>query len=148
MDTPLKTVFYSIERTIKEYRKFAQRNLNQVSKDITVDQALILMILEKDASLSQRQLAVLLFRDNAAITRTIQLMVKNGFIRQETSKTDRRQMRLILTKKGSDLLSEIRPVILQNRRHATENINETEINSLVSTLDKIYGNCLVSPRED
>ena len=82
MDTIIatKTVFYTIERAIKEYRKFAQNNIADKVKDITVDQALILFFLEKHPELSQQEIATLVFKDKASVTRMINLMVSKGYI--------------------------------------------------------------------
>ena len=49
-----KTIFYTIERTIKEYRKFAQNNISSKALDITVDQALILFFLSAFFKLTSR----------------------------------------------------------------------------------------------
>ena len=80
LKNPTGTVLYSIEHTIKEYRKIAQKNISKVVKDITVDQCLILMILNDDSKISQNELAGLIFKDNASITRMIELMVKKDYL--------------------------------------------------------------------
>ncbi|TRX16230.1 hypothetical protein FNW25_16885, partial [Flavobacterium franklandianum] len=72
---PTGTVLYLIEQAIKEYRKVSQRNISKIVKDITIDQCLVLIILNNDAEISQNELANLIFKDNASITRMIELMV-------------------------------------------------------------------------
>ncbi len=141
MDTPLKTVFYSIERAIKEYRKLVQRNLAKVNDRITVDQALTLMILDQDDSLSQRELADILFRDNASMTRTMQLMVGHGWLDRPEHASDGRRRQLRITRKGKKLLEDIAPVVKENRRLALKNISGTEQKSLMLSLGKIIDNC-------
>lgn len=75
---PTGTVLYLIEQAIKEYRKVSQKNISEIVKDITIDQCLVLIILNKDAEISQNELATLIFKDNASITRMIELMVKKS----------------------------------------------------------------------
>lgn len=141
VENPLRTVFYSIERAIKEYRQLVQRNLSAVSDKITVDQALVLMILAENDSLSQRELASILFRDNASMTRTLQLMVGHGWIRQVTNPSDKRSKQLKLMESGEKMLDTISPVVRNNRKQALAGIPVNSQKDLVSTLEKIISNC-------
>ncbi|WP_166627690.1 hypothetical protein [Tenacibaculum caenipelagi] len=47
-NTPTTTVLYYIEESIKAYRKLSQHNISQIVPNITVDQALILLLLESN----------------------------------------------------------------------------------------------------
>lgn len=140
MTMPLKTVFYSIERAIKEYRKFSQRNLIKKEPEITVDQALILNLLHDQPDLSQKEIASLLFKDNAAMTRMIEGMVKKGMLDKSAHPEDKRRSSITLTVKGKQTLKNIIPVILSNRNTALEGISEEEIALLVRLLQKIIRN--------
>ncbi|MEG2103409.1 MAG: hypothetical protein RRY99_18090, partial [Flavobacterium sp.] len=62
IENPTGTALYSIEKAIKEYRKLAQKNITKVVKDITVDQCLVLIILQQNESISQNELANLVFK--------------------------------------------------------------------------------------
>jgi DNA-binding MarR family transcriptional regulator len=77
---PTGTVLYLIEQAIKEYRKISQKNISNIVKDITIDQCLILMVLTRNANISQNEMAQLVFKDNASITRMIELMVKKEYL--------------------------------------------------------------------
>lgn len=140
MTMPLKTVFYNIERAIKEYRKFSQRNLIKKEPEITVDQALILNLLHDQPDLSQKEIASLLFKDNAAMTRMIEGMVKKGMLDKSAHPEDKRRSSITLTVKGKQTLKNIIPVILSNRNTALEGISEEEIALLVRLLQKIIRN--------
>jgi len=76
---PTHTIFYSIEKAIKSYRKLAQKRISEVVPDITLDQALLLLLIEDQPKLSQVKLAGLLFKDYASMTRMIVLLIQNGF---------------------------------------------------------------------
>ena len=140
MTMPLKTIFYNIERAIKEYRKFSQRNLVMAEKEITVDQGLILNILNDQPNLSQNEIANLLFKDNASMTRMIEGMVKKGMLEKTMDLTDKRRASLSLTEKGRTVLSNITPIILKNRETALTGISEEEKVLLVQLLQKIVRN--------
>ena len=71
-------IFYTLEKSIKTYRKFAQQQLLKNGYDITIDQWLVLKTLQENQQLSQNQIAELVFKDFASITRIIELLVKKN----------------------------------------------------------------------
>jgi DNA-binding MarR family transcriptional regulator len=143
INNPTGTVLYSIEQAIKEYRKVAQRNIAKIVKDITVDQCLILIILDKDAKISQNELANLVFKDNASITRMIELMVKKEYLSRTIHKEDRRKFSLEITEKGKNTLELVSPIVQINRETALNGLSLEEINLLNKTLNKIITNCKI-----
>lgn len=136
-----QTIFYSIERAIKEYRRFAQRNLNEKFSDITIDQALVLNFLNEHPELSQNEIADLIFKDNASITRMIELITKRGYLKREVDNRDRRKHIITLTAKGNCLLVDMNEIIQSNRKTSLKNISKTELTQLENTLFKIIANC-------
>lgn len=138
---PTGTVLYRIEQAIKEYRKVSQKNISKVVKDITVDQCLVLIILGKDEKISQNELANLIFKDNASITRMIELMVKKDYLYRSINAEDRRKFNLEITDKGKKTLKLIEPIALINRETALNGLSLEEINLLEKTLNKIIINC-------
>jgi DNA-binding MarR family transcriptional regulator len=143
LNNPTGTVLYTIEQAIKEYRKIAQRNIAEVVKDITIDQCLVLIILNKDAKISQNELANLIFKDNASITRMIELMVKKDFLNRTIHKEDRRKFNLEITEKGKKTIELINPIIKINRKTALNGLSLEEIDLLDKTLNKIITNCKI-----
>lgn len=141
LENPTGTALYSIEKAIKEYRKLAQKNISKVVKDITVDQCLILIILNDNQNISQIELANLVFKDNASITRMIELMVKNEYLNRTIHPQDRRKFNLEITDKGIKTLQLIEPIIKSNRQIALEGLSLEEIASLEKTLNTIIANC-------
>lgn len=137
------TVLYLIEQAIKEYRKVSQRNISKIVKDITIDQCLVLIILDNNNQISQNELANLIFKDNASITRMIELMVKKEYINRTIHKEDRRKFNLEITEKGKKTLELINPIVLLNRETALNGLSLEEINLLDKTLNKIITNCKI-----
>ncbi|XLS29025.1 MarR family winged helix-turn-helix transcriptional regulator [Flavobacteriaceae bacterium M23B6Z8] len=137
---PSDTIFYQIEKAIKQYRSMAQANLNELGCHITINQLLLLIQIDKRPDVSQVALAELLFKDVASITRMIELLVKEGFLIREENKEDRRRKDLKITAKGRETLDRAMPVIIKNREVAQNNISEEERKTLFQILNKIIVN--------
>lgn len=133
--------FYILEKAIKSYRQFAQRNLKKVNKDITIDQWLILKTIYDNPNSSQREIAENVFKDEASVTRMIELLVTKGFLVRSLHTEDRRRFGLELTSKGRKVQEDLMPVILQNRNIALDGLSIEEIETLKTLLHKITNNC-------
>lgn len=139
--SPKQTIFYSIEKTIKEYRRFALKRIQEKFKDLTIDQALLIQFLNENPLLSQSEIAELIFKDNASITRMIELMVKKKYLKRSTDKNDRRKYKIELTEYTQKKLDELNKVISSNREIALKGISINEIESIERILSKIFKNC-------
>ena len=138
---PTGTVLYTIEQTIKAYRKISQKNIDKIVKDITVDQCLVLIILDKNSNYSQKEIAELIFKDNASITRIIELMVKKDYLTRTINELDRRKFNLEITLKGKKTIELLSPIFIKNRKIALDGLSEDEIELLSKILNKIIINC-------
>jgi DNA-binding MarR family transcriptional regulator len=143
MKNPTGTVLYTIEQTIKEYRKICQKNIGKIVSDITVDQCLVLIILNENSDFSQKEIAELVFKDNASVTRIIELMVKNHYLTRDVNESDRRKFNLKITEKGKKTIDLLTPVIKQNRKTALDGLSANEIELLDKILSKIISNCKI-----
>lgn len=148
LSTPTQTVLYTIEQAIKEYRKFCQNNIDRIPLNITVDQALLLIIINKNSELTQKEMAEFLFKDYASITRMIELMVKKELLKREINKNDRRRFQLIISNKGIKTLKLLGPTIKYNRNTALNGLTNDEIFQLYNTLQKIINNCKIQLNND
>ncbi|WP_223033565.1 MarR family winged helix-turn-helix transcriptional regulator [Hanstruepera marina] len=138
---PLKTIFYSIEKTIKEYRRYSQDNISKHISDITLDQVLVLIMIDSNSKLNQKEVANILYKDHASITRMIELLVKKGYVKRKINREDRRRFDLQASEKGITALKKLKPVILNNRSNALKNITQEEIDIVNKILLKITNNC-------
>ena len=139
-NTPTSTVLYSIEETIKAYRKLCQKNISSIAPEITVDQALILLII-KENDFTQTEISDLIFKDYASMTRIIKLMVGKKYLIKTINTADKRKAKLSITKLGKELIEKLNPCIKMNRETALFNISEEEQNQLFTILNKITQNC-------
>ncbi|GAB2661656.1 hypothetical protein GCM10027036_14250 [Flavihumibacter cheonanensis] len=135
------TFFYILEKSIKSYRQMAQRTISDEFGSITVDQLLVLQTMKDQPELTQQQIAVAVFKDFASITRIIDLLVRKGYLKRSDHPTDRRRFALTLTSEGEDLLIQVRPRILKNRRIALEGVEEEEMAIARKVLARIVENC-------
>ncbi|MFT7900337.1 MarR family winged helix-turn-helix transcriptional regulator [Tenacibaculum ascidiaceicola] len=139
-NTPTTTVLYSIEETIKAYRRLSQHNISQIVPDITVDQALILLLLENNDK-TQTEIADLVFKDYASMTRIVKLMMNKDYLIKKTDNQDKRKAKLEITEKGKIIIKKLKPIIQVNRETALNTISEEELEQLYKTLQKITKNC-------
>lgn len=135
-------IFYSLEKSIKKYRQYSQKNISKLNIKITLDQWLILKSLEEVPDRSQQQIAVNIFKDYASVTRIIEILVKKKYISRKLHTEDRRRFDLRITKLGSNILSVLKPVIQSNREKALSNIAKKDIETLQNILNKIIKNCV------
>ncbi len=141
LKAPTDIVLYSIEKAIKSYRKFAQANIRKVEGNITIDQALLLILLKNRPELSQVEVSEILFKDYASITRMIELMVQKGYLIRAENPRDRRRKELIPSKLGEEIMESLFPVIEMNRKMALNGLSDSEIEQLDYILKKITHNC-------
>ena len=134
-------IFYSLEKSIKSYRQFAQKNISRKNIDITIDQWLILTTIQNNPDITQQQIAVNVFKDYASITRMVELLVKKKILNRNFHSDDRRRFDLSITKQGTDILNSLTPIIVTNRKKALNGISKKEIETLQSILSKITQNC-------
>ena len=141
MENLNNVIFYNIEQAIKTYRMYAQKEIKSHDLKITVDQWLVLKSLKENPNATQQELAETVFKDNASITRIIDLLVKSEFVERETNQNDRRKSNLKITSNGAKILAKTHSIVLQNREKALEGISENDIKILNETLKKITKNC-------
>ena len=138
---PSETIFHVIESTIKEYRKFAQNNISERINDMTIDQGLVLLFLSQHPELTQKEIAELVFKDNASMTRMINTMVRKKYLKRSMNNEDRRRYKLEITSKGKEVLKTLPPIIQNNRNSSLKGITKNELDQLETILNKIRANC-------
>jgi len=134
-------IFYSIDRAIRTYRQFSQKQIREKGFDITIDQWLVIKALLENPGAKQQELAMIVLKDNASITRIIELLVRNGWVERTVNPADRRLVHLAVTAKAKEMLAVIEPLILANRKKALKGIDEKLIINTKKILDQITRNC-------
>ncbi len=134
-------VFYNIDKAIRTYRVYAQKQLKQKGYNITIDQWLIIKSIQENPDISQQDLGALVFKDNASVTRMVELLVKNKYLVRKPYASDRRRVKLVVTKACAKIVEDMHVVVIQNRKKALQSIGPKELEVLNKTLGQIIANC-------
>jgi MarR family transcriptional regulator, transcriptional regulator for hemolysin len=141
MESTRTVLFYKIEKAIKSYRQFAQRRLKEAGLKITVDQWLTLDALQASPELSQKQLAAQVFKDEASITRILNLLIRDGYLKRTAYQEDQRRSVLSITPAGKSLLRKAEKVVESYRAAALQGIGKNEIEKADRVMRLIAENC-------
>ncbi len=141
-DRPLhNALFYSMESAIKAYRRLAQARLHAAGIDITIDQGLVLFMIDESPDATLQQIGVAVFKDFASITRIVQLLERKRLLRRKPHPTDGRRSALMLTSSGEAVIRAVEPIAQAYRRRALEGIDVEQIALLRAVLKRIIDNC-------
>ena len=114
--------------------------LDEAGAGITIDQFRLLTMLWKEDGITQQQLAVLLGRDRASITRMVDILEEQGIINRISDKNDRRINLIHLSKKGRELEPTAAACAQQALDEMTRNFSETEKNAFAQLLQNAIRN--------
>jgi DNA-binding MarR family transcriptional regulator len=132
---------FTMEKTVKMMRlTFNRLLLMHPEAGLTVDQWILINILNKYGSLSQQELGELTFKDAPTITRMMDLMAQKGMVTRLSDIKDRRKFVISLTESGERLYMLTETVAREFRSSAYDDISDDELEMLDSILKKIFDN--------
>lgn len=134
-------IFYNIDHSIRLYRMYAQKKLREHGFKITIDQWLVIKCILENPTITQHELSELVFKDNASVTRIIDLLIKANYLEKEINPDDRRKFMLQVTKSGEEIIKNVQEIVLQNRNKALKGIDTKELEIADAVLRKIISNC-------
>lgn len=135
-------IFYNIDKAIRSYRMYAMKQIRKSGYKITIDQWLIIKSILEKPKITQQELAKNVFKDNASVTRIIELMVKSNYLSRVVDSKDRRKSVLTVTQEGKDIIKKVQSLVLDNRKVALEGVSKEELDTMNIALQKIITNCL------
>ncbi|MBB6369247.1 MarR family winged helix-turn-helix transcriptional regulator [Chryseobacterium shigense] len=135
-------IFYNIDKAIRSYRNYAQRQLKANGFTITIDQWLIIKAILENPGITQNEIGDLVFKDNASVTRIIDIMVKSQYVIRKTHTEDRRKTNLEVTESGVKIIKDVQKIVEGNRKKALDNITKEELEIMNNALLKISENCI------
>lgn len=133
-------ILFQLDKTNKNAKMYSQREFDRQELGITVDQWVLLKIIEESEQLSQSELAEKSLRDPASITRTLDLLEKKQFIRREAIANNRRQYSINLTKVGKGFIRKHMGMVNRHRKRSIKGFSEKELDTLKSMLQRIQHN--------
>lgn len=126
---------------MRSYRQFAQSELKRHGFTITIDQWLIIKCLLENPEMSQIEISERVFKDNASVTRIIELLVKAKYVSRKVNKQDRRRSLLTVTKLGEETIEAVNKLVLVYRAKALNGVSLEEINNTMRIMTIISENC-------
>lgn len=133
-------ILFQIDKTSKVSKQYSQREFDKVNFGITVEQWILLKIIQESVSISQKELADKSTRDPASITRTLDILEKKNFIIREQIPNNRRQYNIILTKAGASFVEKNMSIVQAHRTQSTKGMTKEELETLSRLLQKIQNN--------
>ena len=117
-------------------RKFAPHDITRVQWN-----ALYYIDLRKGKTITQRELADCMGLREPTMVRLIDRMEKNGLLKRESSKRDRRRNNLVLTKKGSEINEKLCAIVNMFRANCESGIPEADLITFKRVFKQIVENC-------
>jgi MarR family transcriptional regulator, transcriptional regulator for hemolysin len=134
-------IFYNMDKAIKSYRMYAQKKLKENGFKITIDQWLIIKTILENPAVTQQEIAKNVFKDNASVTRIIELLVKSKYLERKDNPDDRRKSNLVVTEEGKAIIYQVQSLVLENRKNALDTISTDELETMNLVMKKIISNC-------
>jgi DNA-binding MarR family transcriptional regulator len=133
-------ILFQIDKTSKVSKLYSQREFDRLGMGITVEQWILLKIIEENDGLTQKELADKSLRDPASITRTLDLLNKKSFVERVPVENNRRRYSVCLKKEGRAFIKKYMHVISNHRAKSIEDISKKDLDLLTQLLGKIQKN--------
>ena len=102
-------------------------NLHLKSFSITTEQWSVLRTLSESDDISQKELSERSDKDQATLTKILDLLEKNAFIERVQNPSDRRSFLIKITNKGSQLVKEVTPYLEEVFAKITDSIQAEKL---------------------
>ncbi|TXE13825.1 MarR family transcriptional regulator [Seonamhaeicola algicola] len=132
--------YFQIELTARRIRQYGQNILKSQGIDITIEQWLVLNVINENESTNQIDIGEKLVKDKPTISRMVNHLEKKGFITKTPSSTDSRKVELNISKKGKAMINNLYPTIETIRFKGLNELSEKEKESIENILKKIQKN--------
>lgn len=115
-------------------------NLHIAQYHVTPEQWGLINTLYSNEGISQKVLAQIASKDQASITRMLELLIDKNLVYKKFSSEDKRSFNLHLTDQGRELRNLILPIILKLTTKAMDGFSEKEMEDFKRSLIKILAN--------
>ncbi|HIS53330.1 TPA: MarR family transcriptional regulator [Candidatus Galligastranaerophilus gallistercoris] len=107
---------------------------------ITPEQYIILSMLVENGELYQRQICEITRKDRPNITRLINILEKEEYVKRISDVNKRKIYKIRLTEKGKNIFTEIRPYLVNLRDEAVRGIKKEDLEKCNEILGKMIDN--------
>lgn len=132
---------HRLERTAKMMKLYFSRALaSSPDIDITVDQYVVLTILNRNEKLTQLDIAKASYKDAPTITRIIDILTYKGYVKRDTHESDRRKFIISITFEGQKIFKSANNTVNEFRQMCYNKISEEKLDVFAECLDTIFEN--------
>jgi len=135
-----EVILFQIDQTNKIAKQYSQKEFDRLGFGITVDQWVLLKLIDESEALSQKELAAKSFRDPASITRSLDILEKKDLITRMNVSGNRRSYSIHLSVQGMKFVAKNMELINAQRAKSIEGFTHDETSKLLSMLLKLQKN--------
>lgn len=127
-------------KLFREVTRRLEMNLGSINQTdcccgtINDSQCFVLVEIGRKADISVKELAAILRLDKSSISRTVEELVKKGYVKREASKEDRRYVVLNLTDKGFERFCKIENDMDRRFKAILDNIPKDKRGQVIESL--------------
>jgi len=133
-----------LNKTTRALSTRLQNTFTSAGIDVTSEQWMILLLLWQEDDRFPWQIAEVIGKDKAAVTRLIDGLEKRKLVVRVPSTTDLRQKHIRLTTQGRAMEEQLIPLGISNMQKAVEGLGSEEIAICKAVLRKLYSNLTAS----
>jgi DNA-binding MarR family transcriptional regulator len=127
--------------SVRLSRKFTRIiNFYLKSYNITTEQWSVLRTLNESDQITQKQLSERADKDQATLTKILDLLEKHGFVERIPNPADRRSFLIKITEKGTKLAEKVTPYLEEIFTKITDHIEEEKLRIYQQVLVELEGN--------
>ena len=127
-------------QSLRVFKNQLLAEFKEKSIDLTFEQFAILHLLNSEDNLIQRDLAIRLQKDKSIIVRQFNCLLDNQYVISLINKDDKRVKNLILTKKGFEILNQMKELASELSEKLLSGVSENDRDIFESVLLKIQEN--------
>ena len=131
-------VFASIGATVRAVRGRLDRSLQDAG--LRLGQYQLLRLLWDQDGLTPRELAERLDVEMPTVTRTVQRLLRDGFVHREAHPDDARSVRIYLTERGREQRERVFRILDRETEHALSGFTPSDRENLIALMERIAEN--------
>lgn len=125
-----------VRRLLVHLRRNLQIAIDTNQLSLSVQEAHILILLNRSDLNTPMQLACHSGYDKSVITRIVKQLLENDYLEKKTVETDRRSVNLSLTMLGKELQNRLQRALLEAHQKVFGDLNKTELKQVTELLQK------------
>ena len=118
-------------------KRLAKNKLAENNYDLTIEQVMVLKVLEKADGLSIRQLSEVTERNSSTTSRMVGGLEKRNYVLRVPDQNDSRQKKIYITNKSKEKLNEINELGIEVQTVLLGDFEQKQIEAMAELLHKI-----------